>query len=205
MTKETNIHFLLDRSGSMYDCLTDTIGGFNSFITSQRDDNSDDCYMSFYMFDHKYEIVYLNKPIRDVQELNTTTFVPRGQTALFDAIGQTISSVNAMNNENVNVIVVILTDGQENSSTEFSSSKIKQLISDKEKEGWKFVFLGANQDAITTAGYLGIQKGSAMTYAQTSNGVRNTFKSLSSAVSRARRGAEVVNFTDQERICCQMN
>lgn len=204
MTKETNIHFLLDRSGSMYECLTDTIGGFNSFIASQRAENSDECYMSLYMFDHEYEIVYLKKSMNDVQELNTTNFVPRGQTALFDAIGQTISSVNAMNNENINVIVVILTDGQENSSQEFSSGKIKDLISDKENEGWKFVFLGANQDAITTAGHLGIKRESAMTYAQTPNGVRNTFSSLSSAVSRTRQGVKSINFTDQERICSQM-
>ena len=204
----THIHFLLDRSGSMYDCLNDTIGGFNSFVKSQQEDTcSGHCFMSFYQFDHEYQIVYLNKPIQQVEFLNKLTFQPRGQTALIDAIGQTICSVNASSSEydNTNIIVVILTDGQENASTEFQHSKIKDMITEKEHRGWKFIFLGANQDAINTASNFGIQRQSALTYAQTPNGVRNTFQSLSSAVTRARNGSQPIAFTDQERFDSQMS
>lgn len=203
----SHIHFLLDRSGSMWDCLDDTIGGFNSFVKSQQEDTSGHCFMSFYQFDHEYQIVYLNKPIREVEYLTSQTFEPRGQTALIDAIGQTISSVNArsVDNDNSTTIIVILTDGQENASKEFQHSKIKDMITEKEQHGWKFVFLGANQDAISTACNLGIRREGALTYAQTPNGVRGTFQSLSSAVTRARHGHQQVSFTDQERIDSQMS
>lgn len=207
VTQETHIHFLLDRSGSMWDCVDDTIGGFNSFIQTQKTDNVGHCFLSFYQFDHEYQIIYLKKPIEQVEMLNNNTFVPRGQTALIDAIGQTICSVNASvsNTDDKNIIVVILTDGHENSSNEFSYSKIKNMINEKEKEGWKFIFLGANQDAISTACNIGINRESALTYAQTPAGVRGTFQSLSSAVTRSRRENQPVSFTQQERIDSQMS
>jgi len=208
----TYIHFVLDRSGSMWETLTDTIGGFNSFINSQKNDENGECYMSLYQFDHEYEIVYQNKEIKDVEILTEQTFIPRGQTALLDAIGRTIicidrclsNSENSENSENSNIIVVILTDGYENSSKEFTHSKITKMIDSKNKNGWKFVFLGADQDAIKTATTLGINQNSAMTYAQTPQNVRACFSGLSSAVMRARSGeSSNICFTEDERMNSQ--
>ena len=206
---DINIHFILDRSGSMWETLNDTIGGFNSFINSQKkqiDSGEQKCLMSLYQFDHEYDILYKNKDIEEVDELNKNTFVPRGQTALIDAIGRTISEISVeINNEKSNerenkIIVVILTDGMENCSIEFKHRKVMDLIKKKEKQGWQFVFLAANQDAIETAGNLGINRKSAMTYSQTPQNVRACFNGLSEAVWRSRTGdTNGVEFTPQER------
>lgn len=202
---DINIHFILDRSGSMWETLNDTIGGFNSFIHSQKKqlvNGEQKCLMSLYQFDHEYNILYKNREISNVNELNTETFVPRGQTALIDAIGRTISEISEENNsKNKNkIIVVILTDGMENCSKEFKHKKVMEMIKIKEKEGWQFVFLAANQDAIETAGNLGINRKSAMTYAQTPQNVRACFNGLSDAVWRTRTGdSNGVEFTPQER------
>ena len=218
---KTDIHFVLDRSGSMWDILNDTIGGFNQFVSSQQDDPNGECYLNLYQFDHEYQIVYQNKNIKEVELLNKETFQPRGNTALLDAIGRTISSIpykklenkniekNIENNNNENdndkdkdkIIFVILTDGEENSSKEFSYNTISKMIEEREKDGWEFVFLGANQDAIKTAGGLGIKQNSAMTYAQTPQNVRACFNSLSSAISRTRSCEYTkINFSDLERM-----
>ena len=139
---KTDIHFVLDRSGSMWDILNDTIGGFNQFVSSQQDDPNGECYLNLYQFDHEYQIVYQNKNIKEVELLNKETFQPRGNTALLDAIGRTISSIpnkklennNIENNNNENdnnkdkIIFVILTDGEENSSKEFSYNTISKMI-----------------------------------------------------------------------------
>ena len=196
--KTTQIHFILDRSGSMYEILNDTIGGFNSFIQSQKNDQNGECFMNLYQFDHEYTVSYQNKSIKEVEMLNEDTFIPRGRTALLDAIGRTINCVSI--DKEINNIVVILTDGQENSSREFTYKQITKMIKKKENIGWKFVFLGANQDAIETAAGLGINQNSAMTYSQTPHNVNACFRGLSDAISRTRSGEdEEITFTENER------
>ena len=196
----TQIHFVLDRSGSMWEVMLDTIGGFNAFLEGQQADQNGKCFMNLYQFDHEYQIVYQNVPIKEVELLNKETFVPRGQTSLLDAIGRTISCVKLEGEDDIKNIVVILTDGHENSSQEFDYKTISKMIEEKEKAGWEFVFLGANQDAIKTAGGLGIKKNSAMTYAQTPQNMRACFNGLSNAISRTRSGENSnVIFTPKER------
>ena len=196
----TQIHFVLDRSGSMWDILGDTIGGFNTFLQSQQTDQNGQCFMNLYQFDHEYQVTYQNLPIKEAPFLTTDTFIPRGQTALLDAIGRTISCVKVDNQTETKNIVVILTDGYENSSSEFNYKTISNMIMEKEKSGWEFVFLGANQDAIKTAAGLGIKKNSAMTYAQTPQNMKACFSGLSNAISRTRSGeTENISFTQEER------
>jgi len=197
----THIHFVLDRSGSMWQTLTDTIGGFNQFLSSQKKDPNGECFFNLYQFDHEYQIVYQNKNIQEVEELTDKTFEPRGQTALYDAIGRTISCVPSVEKETNNIIIVILTDGEENSSKEFNYKTIADMIEQKENDGWKFVFLGANQDAIKTAANIGIKQNSAMTYSQTPQNVRACFNGLSSAISRSRSGiSDNIKFSKTERM-----
>jgi hypothetical protein len=200
-TNQTDIHFVLDRSGSMWDCKGDTMGGFNSFLASQREDPSGECCMSLHQFDHEYITTYANKSMMDVENLTDETFVPRGQTALLDAIGRTIKEISDSPSKK---IIVILTDGEENSSREYTYKHISDLISMKEKDGWQFMFLGANQDAIQTASGLGIRAGGAMTYAQTPQNVDACFRGLSSAISRNRSGEDKsVAFSAAERSASQ--
>lgn len=214
----TYIHFILDRSGSMYEIINDTIGGFNSFLKQQKDNINKDyelidnngnnikqktnIYFSLYQFDHEYIISYENKNITEVEELNKSSFIPRGQTALLDAIGITINNIK-INNINDNIIVVILTDGDENCSKEYTHKQINNLITKKRKENIEFVFLGANQDAIKSAQNIGISANSAMTYSTNKKSVKACFNGLSAAIERTYsspyKSDRCINFTDKER------
>ena len=138
--------FLLDRSGSMESCCIDTIDGFNTFIESQRQFGGT---MTLCLFDDQFETVYEKMPIADVPQLTEYTFVPRGGTALHDAMGQVLKM-----NLSDDAMVIILTDGDENSSRTYTSAHVKDLVNLKP---WKFVYLGANQDAVLAATNLGIK------------------------------------------------
>lgn len=149
--------FILDRSGSMETCLDDTIGGFNAFLREQKPLGGT---LSFVQFDHEFICVYDMKPINDVEPLNHETYKPRGSTALLDAIGKTIKSIDPDRTP----IIAILTDGLENASHSFTKAHIKDLIEQKTKDGWTFMYLGANQDAFSEAGNMGISARHTMNY-----------------------------------------
>ena len=170
----SSIYCVIDRSGSMDSCRSDTIGGFNVFLTEQDPETT----ININLFDHEYTELYSGS-VKDAQKLTLETFVPRGNTALFDAIGKTIKKVDGTEGP---PIIVILTDGEENSSREFTQNHIKDLIEEKTKQGWSFVFLGANQDAIMAAKNFGMSPLSAMTFSPDNVGV--ALRSASSAIKR---------------------
>jgi Mg-chelatase subunit ChlD len=149
--------FILDRSGSMQMCRDDTIGGFNSLVNDQKSLGGT---MTLVQFDHEYLVSYESTPVNDVLPLNNETFQPRGSTALLDAIGKTLK----LYADKPVATVVILTDGQENASTEYTKAHIKDLIDQKTKDGWTFMYIGANQDAFAEAGSMGIAPGCTMNY-----------------------------------------
>ena len=195
----TKIFVVLDRSGSMDSCKNDTIGGFNTFVKNQKDIKADTAFLSLYQFDHEYLISFENKPISQVENLNQETFTPRGNTALLDAIGRTINSIQA--NKDETIIVVIITDGEENASHEFSKDKINKMINEKKELGWEFVFLGANQDAIKSAANIGIGPNSSLTYS--ANKSKEAWTSVSAAIERTRStpmaARSAIAFTSEER------
>jgi hypothetical protein len=166
--------FVLDRSGSMETCLDDTIGGFNAFV---RDQTPLGGTLTFIQFDHEFTPIYDKKPIGEVEPLNRETYKPRGSTALLDAIGKTIKSVESDRSP----VVAILTDGLENASHNFSKAHIKDLIEQKTKEGWTFMYLGANQDAFAEAGGMGISAAHTMNYDP--RRTPDAFSALSQAMS----------------------
>ncbi|NBP65974.1 MAG: VWA domain-containing protein [Bacteroidetes bacterium] len=151
--------FILDRSGSMQLCLNDTIGGYNAFINDQKSLGGT---MSLYLFDNEIEKVYADLDINSVQELNNKTYIPRGNTALFDAIGTVLESINIKDDTTTSVI--ILTDGEENSSRKYSLGWIKCMIKNFTEKGVTFMYLGANQDAFSEANKLGIDANNTMNY-----------------------------------------
>lgn len=203
----THIHFVLDRSGSMAQCLDDTIGGVNTFLQTQRDlKDAGDCTVSIYLFDHEYTPYCTETNIRDVKNLDRTTYVPRGQTALHDAIGRTINHAASCNYKSTDkIVIVILTDGFENNSREFNNKTVAELIKKYDAlDNWSFVYLAANQDAITAASQYGIQGSSAMTFAQSAGGVRQCYNNLGDAMTRYRTAAPAaacskVSFTQEEQ------
>lgn len=173
--EQIDIIFLLDRSGSMYGCENDTIGGFNSFIENQIKQEVD-AKVTTVLFDHGYEVLYRRKDIHDIGKLTHEEYYVRGSTALLDAIGKTIVS---MDREVSNrVLFVITTDGLENSSVEFSKHQIKNMI---KNHNWEFIFLGADIDAYSEASKIGIRKDFTARYNKSSRGMRDMFHSVEKA------------------------
>lgn len=161
--------FLLDRSGSMESCRDDTIGGFNAFVNSQKALGGT---MTLILFDHEIMTVYENVDIDKVEPLTTETFVPRGSTSLLDALGHVLK----MPLEGKQTVIV-LTDGEENSSTKYTELHVKDLI--EQKNDWDFVYLGANQDTILNATRLGIRT----SYGFETSRTPELFRALSAAMS----------------------
>lgn len=192
----TDISIVLDVSGSMHKIKSDTIGGFNSFLNDQKKLKGK-CTLTLAKFNHGYIMPYFGIDINKVSELTDYTFLPNGNTALYDAIGRTIESTGhrlsmmPSTERPSNVIFVILTDGEENCSVNYSYSKIKEMIEHQQtKYSWSFVFLGANQDAIATAGGLGIKAGNALTYTHDSEGACFAFNTVSSNIASYRNGSK---------------
>ncbi len=188
----THIAFVLDRSGSMDVIASDTIGGFNSFIESQKKVPGKATF-TLLQFDDEFEPVYKNVDLQTVRPLD---FHPRGLTALYDAVGKTIVETGEFlstlpeSERPSKVIFVILTDGFENASKEYTAGQISQMIThQREVYSWEFVFLAANQDAITTAKGLSIPVTSAMSFAVNTMGVASSYDSIAKNLSNYRTGA----------------
>ncbi len=204
----TDITILLDRSGSMESVRKDTIGGFNTFLKAQKELEGE-AVLTLVQFDDQYEVCYSAVPIKEVKELTTETFVPRGWTALLDAIGKTISSTGerlakmSEKDRPEQVIFVILTDGDENYSKEYTKSVVNEAIKIQTNTyNWDFVFLGANQDAIKVGGSYGILKGNSMSFAANSQGTMDSFAAVSSSIGSYRSGNTTMKtqfFSDEDR------
>lgn len=208
----TKIIFVVDRSGSMQTVAKDMIGGFNSFIKSQKENNIGECRVSFYQFDTVYEKVFENVDVQLVQDLTSETFVPRGGTALLDAMGITINTVGAEllalpeDERPEKVLVVVITDGEENSSKEFKTEQIKSMVQlQTEKYSWQFVYIGANQDAWSVGQSMGINASSSYCYvssgANTKSSNQVMWSTLDSHTSAFRScvGVSSIKFSDEEK------
>jgi len=200
-----DITVIIDRSGSMSNLTHDVIGGFNTFVKEQKEVKGT-ATLSLVQFDDQYEVNYIAKDIQDVEDLTTDTYVPRGWTALCDAIGKTVVTtderIRKMKKKKrpEKVVILIQTDGYENASTEYTSDKLKELVKQKEKNDWEFIFLGANIDALDTAVNMGIKASNAMTYNATSKGQTNAFASVSSNISNYRSGSVgSTSFTTEDK------
>jgi uncharacterized protein YegL len=193
MKNLTDITFILDRSGSMASMVNDVVGGYRSFVEQQKADKSGDIVMSLVQFDTIYENVFSGIPIENLSP--ALNFVPRGGTALRDAIGRTINETGARlralpASERPNkVLIVILTDGEENSSHEFSHDQIKRMIEHQQnKYAWEFLFLGANFDAFHVGASYGINLNTVTNYTYTGGGLRAAFDSVSCYASTTKSG-----------------
>jgi len=193
-TDLTDITLVLDRSGSMQACAESTIAGVNTFLRDQRA-TPGSAKFSLVQFDNEYQSLYEGKDIRGALDLSGETFVPRGGTALLDAIGRTINRTGerlralAEADRPGKVIFVIVTDGAENASEEFTREKVNEMIQhQRDRYQWDFVFIGANQDAIKTAAGMGIGAANSLTYVQNAVGTQSAFESLTRSVSNVRSG-----------------
>jgi len=204
MKNLTDITIILDRSGSMESIKTATIESVNTFLTDQKNDELKSI-VSFVQFDDVYEIVYEGKDMDKVQYLNLDAFQPRGLTALLDAIGTTINATKKRikqipkKERPENVLVAIITDGMENASTKYTRSEIfKKIRKREEKNGWKFIFIAANQDAIYEASKFGIKREQALQFSADKDGMKDAMYSLSKKMYDMKREQNKSFLFDEE-------
>ena len=196
--EHTELICILDRSGSMSSIRNDAIGGFNTFLEEQKKEPGT-TNLTLILFDNEYLKQIDNVDIQSVELLTKKTYVPRGSTALLDAVGRTINDVEARilslkkSKKPDNVIFCILTDGHENTSKEFKRSQIKKMIEEKQANdqkhnNWVFIFLAANQDAFAEAGSLGISRHTTGDFFADSEGTQNAFYQMSENVKKSKSG-----------------
>lgn len=188
----TELVFILDRSGSMSGLESDTIGGFNSMISKQQNEEGD-AVVSTVLFDDRCDVIYDRKEIAKVPKLTEKEYYVRGCTALLDAVGGAIHHIGKVQKHTkeedrpAKTLFVITTDGLENASRKYSFQDVKKMIEKKKKKhNWEFLFLGANIDAIEVAGNMGISKDRAANYHCDAAGTALNYEVLSRAVSHVR-------------------
>ena len=188
----TELVFILDRSGSMSGLEADTIGGFNGMLEKQRREPGE-ALVSTVLFDNESQVLHDRVPLNKVEPLTDRDYTVRGCTALLDAIGGAIHHIGNVHKyarpEDVpeHTLFVITTDGMENASRQYTGDRVRAMIQrQKEKYGWEFLFLGANIDAVQTAGRFGIGADRAVNYHADSQGTQLNYQVLSDAIGAVR-------------------
>lgn len=189
----TELVCILDRSGSMSGLESDTIGGFNHFLKTQQVQEGE-AVLSTILFDHEVKVLYDRCPVKAVRPLTGREYVPRGTTALLDALGGTLRHIwrnqGQLRKEYQpeKTIVMIITDGYENSSCRYSLRQVQGLIHRCKKAGWEFLFLGANMDAVEAASRLGMEENDAANYVNDARGQKLAYACMAETVSCMRQG-----------------
>ena len=209
----TDINIIQDKSGSMWPLRNETIGGFNTFIEDQRK-TPGCCTITLTQFNTEFRIVHKGVDVSSVPPLTPETYSPGGMTALLDAIAKTIQETGARleampeADRPARVIVVVTTDGEENSSREFSGtdgrSKVMAMIKEQtERYNWQFIFLGANQDAIQAGGSVGVRSANAMSAGVTGQAIKSSYAAVSGNIANYRCAApsdvDKLAFTKKQR------
>lgn len=188
----TELVFILDRSGSMHGLEADTIGGFNSLIERQRSEPGE-ALVSTVLFNDNTQVLHDRVRLDEVQPITEREYRVGGCTALLDAIGGAIHHIGNVHkyareeDRPEHTLFVITTDGMENASRHYSSDRVKQMIErQKSRYGWEFLFLGANIDAVETAGHFGIDADRAVNYHSDSEGTALNYEVLSETICAVR-------------------
>ncbi|MCM1024889.1 MAG: VWA domain-containing protein [Roseburia sp.] len=200
----TELVFILDRSGSMGGLESDTIGGFNALIEKQRKQEGE-CFVSVVLFDNVSEVLYDRVRLGEVRRMTEDDYTVRGCTALIDAIGCAVRHIGNIHKyarpEDVpeHTMFVITTDGMENASHLFSSDRVKEMVErQKKKYGWEFLFIGANIDAVETAGHFGISADRTANYHADSRGTAAVFNAVARSVCQVRESVPLAASWSEE-------
>ena len=188
----TEIVFILDRSGSMAGLEDDTIGGFNAFIAKQKKEDGE-ALISTVLFDDRSEVIYDRVDLRKIEPMTDRQYYVRGCTALLDALGGAIHHIGNVHkyareeDRPEKTLFIITTDGMENASRRYDYDRVRKMVErQKEKYNWEFLFLGANIDAVETAGRLGIDRMHTSNYHRDRRGNRAMYDSVNEAVTMSR-------------------
>lgn len=201
--RDLNISLLVDRSGSMSNLYTQTYNSLRDFINKQtalkvRDEGR--VTASLWSFDDKIEIPWSDVSISDVS-ITPDDFYPRGRTALLDCIGTHLSQTLQQHDNCRNPpkqCIVIMTDGEDNASNMYTREAVFSLITECKHRGWTFIFMGANQDAIKTGQYMGLDKDESLTFGANSQDAQESWSAACDSISRTRSGEDGA-FTQTER------
>lgn len=202
----TDITVLLDKSASMSGTTDETIAGFNEFLKAQKEVEGE-AEFTLYQFASYSEKLY-SKDIKTVENLTRTTYRADGSsTAYVDALGKAINETGERlrllpeRKRPEKVIFVVITDGQENASREFTKAAVKELVEHQEsKYNWQFVFLGANLDAVEEGQYLGVGASNSLTYAQNAKGIQASYMSVARNMVNYRTNAVAdMSFTKEQK------
>ena len=190
----TELVFILDRSGSMQGLEADTIGGFNSLLAKQKEQERE-ALVTTVLFDDEAELLHDRVPLSRVKPLTRDDYTVRGCTALLDTVGDTVSRIGTVHkyaraeDRPAHTVIVITTDGMENASRRCTAEQVRRMITrQQERYGWEFIFLGANIDAVQTASNLGIRRDRAANYHADAKGTALNFESVACAMSDVRMG-----------------
>lgn len=202
----TELVMILDRSGSMGGLESDTIGGYNSMLKKQGETEGE-VLVSTVLFDDRSEVLFDRVPLEELPQMTDKEYYVRGCTALLDAVGGAIRHIGNVHkyareeDRPEKTIFVITTDGLENASREYSYDRVKRMVErQKEKYGWEFLFLGANIDAIETAGKFGISADRAANYHSDHVGTALNYEVLADAVCEMRGSAKAIGADWKKRI-----
>ncbi len=193
----THLAYILDRSGSMTGMEEAAVSAFNDFLRTQLEVPGQ-AHLTLVQFDDQYEVNHERLPLEKVPQLTAARYTPRGSTALLDAIGRTIKTIAHHSTPESQVIFAIFTDGLENASHQFTMPHIADLIAEKRNQGWTFLFLAANQDAIATAASINIAQYDTSHVSYSQSGVKSTGAAFSRK-ARALRRMTSPDLTEQEQ------
>ena len=193
----TELVMILDRSGSMGGLESDTIGGYNSMLQKQSKEEGD-VLVSTVLFDDYSKVVHDRVPIGEIKPLTDKEYYVRGCTALLDAIGGAYAREEDRREK---TIFVITTDGMENASEHYTFDQVRHMVNrQQERYGWEFIFLGANMDAVSVAGNIGIRRNRAVEYLNDGKGIALNYEVISEAVTSMRTSAAPIDGSWKKKI-----
>lgn len=203
----THIAIVLDRSGSMDSIRDDVVGGFNAFLASQQA-VAGEATLTLVRFDGQdpFEVVFDHAKLQTIRPLERGDFEPRGATPLLDAVGKTILATELWVARQSDaerpdsIVVVVITDGQENASSEFQLNRVRNLIKAKEALGWQFLFLSADLAAFAEAGDIGFSDSKRVHFSKDAQGNREAFARTSQKIADYRSGvSKDIDYDDDDR------
>ena len=189
------VTLILDETGSMQECKGAAIAGFNQYVATLRQEPAETRVTLTLFNSRRTEVRYHAVPVERVHDLDVETYRPRDTTPLYDAIGRTLTAARLQVPAESRKLCVILTDGEENASRNYTRSQIFDMIKAYENESWTFIYLGADHDVWAAGEYLGVAEHNRITFLKTD--VAHTFEGLSEATATFRRSRKPSNGTSK--------
>jgi uncharacterized protein YegL len=190
----TTVVVIQDSSGSMHNRRNATVSGYNEYVGTLRAEAEGDVRLTLVQFASYTTTRYSAKPLSAVPALQNGDYVPGGMTALYDAVGKAVRTTESQVGKNEKVVVVIMTDGGENSSREYKHEDVLSLLESKRREGWEFIFFGAGEEAWNAGQNLGFTYDTSINYGMDDYSHQNAFQAVALASAGATRGMSTSNY-----------